>query len=302
MNFNQCIVRALPYFPKSLVGFISKRYIAGDNLALAVAKTKEINQKGASATIDYLGEFITEISKVEEMVETYTKTLDAIHDNKLDSTISLKPTSFGYLIDKDVCYQSIYRIVKKAKEYNNLVTIDMENHPLTDFTLDIYEKLKKEFPHHIGTVIQACLKRTWEDAQKISQSHPNYLRLCKGIYVEPETIAYQKTSEIHDSYIKTLDTLFSQKAYVGIATHNNDLIARSLDLIEKHKLSKDQYEFQMLLGVRPALLQKLLKQGHKVRVYVPFGTDWYAYSLRRLKENPSIAGNVMKDLLKIDKL
>lgn len=297
MNFNSLLVRMLPYFPKKFVGLISKRYIAGESLEDAVRKTREINQRGACVTIDYLGEFVRDMATVEEMTKTYSDTLDAIQKNGLDATISLKPTSFGYLFDKEICFQSIYKIVKKAHEYNNRVTIDMENSPLTDFTLEMYDRLRKEFPDSIGTVIQACLKRTLADSQKIAQGGFAHLRLCKGIYIESESIAYRKTEQIHDSYLKALDGLFSQKAYIGIATHNNDLLSRALKLIEKHNLRQDRYEFQMLLGVRPLLLDRLIEKGHKVRVYVPFGTDWYAYSLRRLKENPSIAGNVMKDMI-----
>lgn len=287
----------LTHLPKPLVSLVARRYIAGASLPHAIAKVKFLNAMGAMATIDLLGEAVHDIQQVETTVATYMQVLSAIEQQKLNTTISIKPSNFGYLVNPELCYQSMERIVKCAVECGTSVCIDMEDHTLTSFTFDAYSKLRVQYPQQISTVMQAYLKRSMDDALRLTSQGATNLRLCKGIYIEPEEIAYKGRSQVQENYLKLLDFLFSKGAYVGIATHDNPLVSGAVQLIEKYHLDKKQYEFQMLLGVRPELLHRIIELGHPIRVYVPFGQDWYAYSMRRLKENPSIAGNIIKSFL-----
>jgi proline dehydrogenase len=297
--FNSFVVASLPYVPRPIVGLLAKRYIAGDSLQDAVNTCQHLHKMGAMATIDLLGEQIKDAQKASETVEIYMQIWEAIAQNKLNANISLKPTSYGAIFDAKLCQANISKVVEKAAALGNWLTIDMEDHPYTDLTLYLYETLRKEFPKTVGTVLQAYLMRTYDDAARLSKNgQPTNLRLCKGIYKEPASIAYQKKQDINENYLKVLDLLLSRGAYIGIATHDNFLVDGALRLIEKYKLNKDQYEFQMLLGVRPELRKRLLSQGQPLRIYTPFGKDWYAYSVRRLKENPAIAGNVVRGLLR----
>lgn len=294
---NALVVTTLPYVPKWLVAALSNRYIAGDSLAHAITVCRNLNKLGAMATIDLLGEQIKDADKAADNVTQYFAIWDAIVAHRLDANVSLKPTSFGATFDLDLCQANIRKIVDKAAAAGQWLTIDMEDHPYTDLTLKLYHALRQEFPKNIGTVLQAYLKRTGDDAGQIVKGGPTNLRLCKGIYREPDTIAFKDKRTINANYLTTLELLLAQGAYVGIATHDDILVNGALQLIQKYKLPREQYEFQMLLGVRPELRDRLLKLGHRLRIYVPFGKDWYAYSLRRLKENPSIAGSVIRGLL-----
>lgn len=295
--FNTIIIKTLPFVPKFMVGLVSKRYIAGETQEKAIEQIRKLNQVGAMATVDLLGEFVEDEKKVEETVKIYLGLLDAIAKEKLDSNVSIKPTSLGALFDKDLCFESIKKIVKKANELGNFVRIDMEDHPWTDFTLESYEKLREEFPENVGTVLQSYMKRTVSDVDNLSKEKKTNLRICKGIYIEPEEIAYKDGKEINQSYLDAIDMIFTRKSYAGIATHDDALIKGALELIEKHKLESHEYEFQMLLGVKPYLIKRFVEKGHRIRIYVPYGRDWYAYSMRRLKENPTIAGHVVKDFI-----
>jgi len=207
------------------------------------------------------------------------------------------------LLDKEKAYENIREIVKKAAEYNNFVRIDMEDSQCTDMEIELYSRLKTEFPENVGLVFQAYLKRTLDDLKMLYErfhkdgAHNNY-RLCKGIYVEPAEIAYKDKEEIRKHYLEDLEFLLSHGEYVGIATHDKYLVDEAYKLIEKYKVDKDMYEFQMLYGVTPDLRKSIVAKGHKMRVYVPFGEDWFGYSTRRLKENPKIAGDIVKALFK----
>ena len=291
---DQMIVWSLPLVPKPIVRFFSKIYIAGSTLEDGVKKVKELNAKGIMATMDLLGEFSKEEAICKQAADSYIEMLHTIDREKLDSNVSLKPTHMGLLISKEFCYQNIRRIVQEAQKLNNFVRIDMEDHTTTDDTIDIYLKLKEEFGNqHVGTVIQAYLRRTIDDINKLI-AHQANLRLCKGIYVEPKEIAFKDMAIINESYKYNLDKLLSNGCYTGIATHDEKLIYHALTVIDRLKLKKEDYEFQMLLGVQEQLRDILVKAGHRLRVYVPFGKDWYGYSTRRLKENPRMAGYVFK--------
>ncbi len=268
-------------------------YIAGENISTAIQKCRALNKIGAMCTIDHLGESVSDEGTVRKTVDIYLRVLEEISQEKLDSNISIKPTSFGALLSQDNCLENIRKVVKKAHELGNFVRIDMEDHPYTDMTLKAYEELRREFPNSVGVVLQSYLKRTKEDADKLSQGTKANFRLCKGIYNESEKIAY-KGIQINENFLETLDLMFSRSAYVGIATHDDKLVDGALKLIEKHQLTKEQYEFQMLLGVRSSLRDQIIAQGHRMRIYLPFGGDWHAYTMRRFKENPDIVGSVLK--------
>ena len=292
--FNKLIIVTLPLVPKFLVYVFAKKYIAGPDLEDAVKLITEFNSKGISATIDLLGEEIKNREEALQVVASYREVLAAIVAHKLDSNISIKPTHLGLKIDKEFCYQNILDLVLEAKKNNNFVRIDMEDHTCTSDTIDVYLRLHKDF-QNVGVVIQSYLRRTIDDLNLLIR-HKSNLRLCKGIYVETREIAYKDPEIINYNFVYGLEKLLASGCYVGIATHDEKIVWQALSLIDKLKLKKDEYEFQMLLGVDEQLRNIIVSAGHRLRVYVPFGKKWYAYSVRRLKENPSIARNVIKNI------
>ena len=300
MWFNKLVASILPLMPKNLVWVFSKRYIAGKTIDDAVRISRSLNSEGYMVTIDLLGEFITELSEATANKEKYLEIIEEIQKNKIDGNYSLKPTMFGLLIDKEVCYQNIREIVKKAVEFKNFVRIDMEDSQCVDLEIELFRKLKAEFPKNVGLVFQAYMRRTLDDMKSLldlhSKKNPLNFRLCKGIYVEPESIAYKKYEEINEHYLEDLEFIFKEGIYPGIATHDTKLVEGAYKLIEKYKVPKNKYEFQMLYGVTPSLRKSIIDKGHRLRVYVPFGEDWFAYSTRRLKENPKMAQEIMKAL------
>jgi len=293
--FDKLIVWGIPFVPKPIVGYFSKSYISGPDLQDAVRKVKELNAKGMMATMDLLGEEISRKEQATEAAEEYKRMLKTIHEEQLDSNVSVKPTHMGLSLDAEFCYQSIRGIIEVAKSYNNFVRIDMEDRHTTTQTIDMFLRLKKEFKGHVGTVIQAYLRRTSADINRLIEEKAN-LRFCKGIYVEPRQDAYKDMPIVNENYKFNLEKLLANKCYVGIATHDEILVWHALSVIEKLKLKKEEYEFQMLLGVDEELRDIIVASGHRLRVYVPYGKDWYAYSTRRLKENPRMARMVLKKL------
>jgi len=295
---NEMIANMMPYMPKSLVGFFAKRYVAGALPEDAYRLTKELNAAGAVGTIDLLGEFTEDPEKARFTVDMYKSVLDVIAKDNLGSNISIKPTALGALLTMDFCTENITELVSYGYSKNIFVRIDMENNPYTDYTVDLYIDLANKMKGSCGTVLQACMKRTLSDIEKVAaNTEQANIRLCKGIYREPEDIAYLDRKRVQQNYLESLDLLFEKGAYVGIATHDDVLINGAYDLIKKHGLTKEQYEFQMLLGVRSELRKKLLNDGHKLRIYTPFGEDWLPYSIRRLQENPAIVGSAIKGFL-----
>lgn len=294
---NKMISNILPYMPKKLVWQFSKGYIAGETIDDAIAAGKQLNSQGIETTIDVLGEFIKTLEEAEANKHEYLDVIEASVKSGVRGGFSLKPTSFGLLIDKDACYRHIREIVVKAAGYDNFIRIDMEDSPCTDMEISLYRKLQEEFPNTVGLVVQAYLKRTLDDIKKLNEINsevPLNFRLCKGIYVEPAEIAYKGYNEVNEHYLRDLEYMFANKMYVGIATHDKRLIDQILHLIERYKVPKDMYEFQMLYGVTPGLRKMLKDQGHLIRVYVPFGRQWFGYSTRRLKENPQMASTIIK--------
>jgi len=290
----------LPYMPKKFVWIFSKRYIAGKKIGDAIRVSKDLNRQGIKVTIDLLGENITKLSEAEQNKIEYLDIIDTFVKEKIDGNFSLKPTSFGLLIDKDVCYENIKEIVQKAVSYHNFIKIDMEDSQCVDLEIELFRKLKAEFPESVGLVLQAYMKRTRKDLENMldlnSKAIPVNYRLCKGIYVEPAEIAYKKYNEINQHFLEDLEFIFQHRIYPGIATHDKPLVEGAYKLIEKYKVPKNMYEFQMLYGVTPDLRKSIVDKGHNMRVYVPFGEQWFAYSTRRLKENPKMAMLIIKAL------
>ena len=293
---NKLFVLMLPLVPKIIIGFFSKKYIAGPTLQHAIEKIKELNSYGIMATIDILGEEIDQKDDARHVVQEYLDVLEAIDKNQLNSNISIKPTHLGLKIDKALCHNNIRVILQEAKKYNNFVRIDMEDHTCTSDTLEIFFSLKKEFDN-VGVVIQSYLRRTMDDLQPLVNEKAN-LRLCKGIYLEPKNLAYKDPAVVNYNFNYALEKLLSNDCYVGIATHDEKLIWFALSLIDRLHLHNNKYEFQMLLGVTEELRDLLVTAGHRMRVYVPFGEHWHAYSMRRLKENPNIAVSITKNIFK----
>lgn len=295
---DKLVVWSLPFVPKPIVGYFSKNYIAGSTLEDAVRVVKELNTKGMMATIDLLGEEVSEKEPAMKAVDMYKNILNMIKQENLDANVSVKPTQMGLKVDKEFCFEMIKSLVQLAKELNSFVRIDMEDRTTTSETLDIYLRLKEEYAGHVGTVIQAYLRRTSEDVRTLIRHNAN-LRLCKGIYNEPRDAAYKQMPIINENFKYNLEELLGSSCYVGIATHDEILVWHGIKTVEKLGLNKNQYEFQMLLGVDEKLREIILKAGHRLRVYVPFGRDWYPYSTRRLKENPKMAGYVFKAIFGI---
>jgi proline dehydrogenase len=295
--FDKMVVWGLPFVPKPIVGYFSKNYIAGSTLDDAIRVVKKLNSKGMMATMDLLGEEITRKEQAISAANEYKEILKRIHSEKLDSNISLKPTHMGLNLSKELCYENIKSIIETAKKYNNFVRIDMEDRTTTTDTIEMYLQLKSEFEGYVGTVIQAYLRRTSEDINQLINENAN-LRLCKGIYVETRKDAYRDMKLINENFKFNLEKLLTHKCYTGIATHDEELVWHALKTIEKLKRKKKEYEFQMLLGVDEELREIIVNAGHRLRVYVPYGKDWYAYSTRRLKENPKMAGYVLKKIFR----
>jgi proline dehydrogenase len=292
--FNSLIVSTVQVLPKPVVGFFSKKYIAGETIEDAVNYVKKLNSKGIYATMDVLGESIKNKSEALDAKNKAMEVLNVIQKHHLLSNLSIKPTQMGLAIDENFAYEQVKELVEKAKAINNFVRIDMEDSPYTDATFRLFKRLKEEFSN-VGVVVQSYLKRTCSDVENLNQLGTNY-RLCKGIYIEPYSIAYREKQEVRDNFMKVLEMMFRDGNYVGIATHDEYLINASYQLIKKMNIPKDKFEFQMLLGVREDLRDKINRDGYKIRIYVPFGKDWYAYSIRRLKENPQVAGHIFKAL------
>jgi proline dehydrogenase len=300
MWFNKMVAAILPFMPKSVVWVFSKRYIAGKTTDDAIKVSRSLNEEGYMVTIDLLGEFITRLEQAEDNKNKYLEIIDEIEKHGINGNYSLKPTMFGLLIDKEEAYNKIREIVKKASGFNNFVRIDMEDSQCVDLEIELFRKLKKEFPKNVGLVFQAYLRRTLDDIKDLLDIHSNgspiNYRLCKGIYVEPEKIAFKKYEEINQHFLEDLEFMFENGIYAGIATHDVPLVEGAYKLIEEYKIPKDKYEFQMLYGVTPGLRKSIIEKGHRLRVYVPFGKDWFAYSTRRLKENPKMANDIIKAL------
>jgi proline dehydrogenase len=296
---NRLILSIIQLLPKNLVRPFAMRYIAGETLADAVRTVCALNSKNLMATLDVLGENITTKEESIAAVKECEQVLHTIHENHLNSNLSIKLTQFGLKMDEEFCYSNVKRLLGIASGYDNFVRIDMEDSSTTSPTFKLYERLRSEGSQNVGVVIQANMRRSEEDIRSLIPVKGN-VRLCKGAYLEPERIAFRDKEEIRLNYMKLLKVLLEARCYVGIATHDDYLVTGAYQYIQEMNLKKTDYEFQMLHGVRIKLRDKILADGHRLRVYVPFGRHWYAYSIRRFKENPQIAWYILRALFSRD--
>lgn len=290
---NQLIINLLPLVPKRIVKHFAKTYIAGETIDEAIEKTKEIAKIGGRVTLDVLGEYITSKEQTKKDMKIRHEVIDRIAESNMNITQSIKLTSLGLGLDDIFAFRNTKEIIKHAYENDVFIQFDMEDSPFHDRTIQFYKDLTDKGYDNIGLVFQSYMRRAENDILGLVDYKPK-LRLTKGIYVEPENIAFKDFKEINDSYKRLLDIILDNKMYVGIATHDDELINYSRDQIIERGLRSDDYEFQMLLGVREDKRDELIGAGHPLRVYISFGKDWYGYSLRRFKENPKVAGHVFK--------
>ena len=291
---NKLVVSTIPAIPRPIVRHFAGRYIAGETIQDAIRCVRQLNSEGVCATLDVLGEDITNEDEAAVSRKHSIEVLHTIANERLDSNLSIKLTSLGLKLGKEICSKNVREILTVAKQYGTFVRFDMEDSTCTTDTIEVFQTLQKEFPN-TGIVLQAYMRRSEDDTKNLARNRTNF-RLCKGIYKERPEIAYQGRKEVQDNYIKLLELMLKSKCYVGIATHDSVLIDAAYRLIRETGVKKTEYEFQMLLGVRPELRKRLVGDGHKVRLYVPFGEHWYGYSTRRFKENPEVAGYVFKAL------
>ena len=301
--FKRFLVGFVSILPTQVVWIFSKKYIAGKTLEDALKVSEKLNAENIHVTIDLLGEFQEDKETIEANYRKYVEIIEQADEQNLQTTFSVKPTMFDLLNDFELCYRMVEKLVILAKKNNRMVRLDMEDSRCTDKEIELFLKLREKYPANIGIVIQACLHRTSEDLNLLNKyntkENPINIRLCKGIYVEPEDIAYAGYQSINNHYVRCLDYMIKNGFYCAIATHDGSLVTFANNLIEKNSLTKNQYEFQMLYGVKPKLRNTLVKQGHTVRVYVPFGDKWFSYSIRRLRENPQMTIHILKSLFGI---
>jgi proline dehydrogenase len=290
---DRAIVSLLPAVPRPVVQLFSSRYIAGTTLADAVAVVQRLNAEGKLATIDVLGEEVTRADDARAIADAYRDVFDEIERDHLDSNVSVKLTALGLGLSYDTCRANLEELVRQAAENRNFVRIDMEDSSTTDDTLRLYRELREAGHENLGVVLQARLRRTRDDVRALADLRPN-VRLCKGIYIEPPSIAFTDPEAVRANFVVCLDALLDAGAYVGVATHDEWLIGEALRIVGERGLERGEYELQMLLGIRERRASELVAAGHRLRVYVPFGEQWYAYSLRRLQENPAMAGTIAR--------
>ena len=293
---DRAIARVLPAVPKPVVRRLSDRYIAGPELDDAVETVRALNEAGKKATLDVLGEEVQAAEEAAAIRTEYERAMDVIEAEGLDANVSVKLTGLGLKVDPRLCAESVRALTLKSEEHGRFVRIDMEDSSTTTATLELYRELRAEGHDNLGIVLQAMLRRTLDDVLELADLRPN-VRVCKGIYVEPAEIAYQGDEAIRFNFVETISALWARGAKVAVATHDEILVEKALALIREGGLGPERYEFQLLLGVRENLADELVRGGHTVRVYVPYGQKWYEYSLRRLQENPKIAGYVARDTL-----
>lgn len=293
--FDRLLVSGLPLVPKPVVRRFARPYVAGETLAQAVAQVRSLNGLGAMATLDLLGEEVHDPERARAFTGECVRVLETIEAEGIDSNLSIKPTMFGLEIDEALCHENVERIVARAVELGNFVRIDMEDATTTDATLRIYRDLHGRYGN-VGCVLQSYMRRTLDDIDALPAEGAN-VRLCKGIYIEPRRIAWKGYDTVRHNFVAALDKLLRKGVYVGIATHDEYLVCAADALLDRYGLSRDRYEFQMLLGVDEELRDLLLARGHRLRIYTPYGSEWYAYSVRRLRENPEIAGHVLRAAL-----
>ena len=278
---------------------LSHRFVAGTELEDVLQATKEVNSAGCSVSMDNLGENVTRIEEAHHTADLYHRLLDEIQARKLDANVSVKLTSLGLDVEEKLARDLTHSLVEHAARINNFVRIDMEGSPYTQRTLDFVHDLHSQDRHrgHVGAVMQAYMRRSERDVEQLLQERIR-IRLCKGAYKEPAELAFQKMAEVNENYIRLMKMLLKSGVYHGIATHDEKMIAATMEFAKAEKIPPDAFEFQMLYGIRRDLQRKLVEDGWRMRVYIPFGSEWYPYFMRRLAERPANALFVLKNLLK----
>ena len=294
---NKSIATIMPYLPKWFAKPFAKPYVAGEDIQSVIEIVKKLNNNGFSTTIDILGEHVHSETEANNVLNQYTKLIQSISKNSLDSTISIKLTHLGLSLNEELAKKNILELAHYGNKDNIGITIDMENSIYTSITLDLF---KEALAIHdgFGAVIQAYLYRSIEDLKKLDSPKLN-LRICKGIYKESPDLALNDRVKINENYILLVETILKGKGYACIATHDLELINQIEKFIEKNEISHDRFEFQVLFGVPMGnKLDELKEKGYKVRIYVPFGEAWFEYSIRRLKENPKIISYIIGNIFK----
>ena len=281
-------------------GFAS-RFVAGETLDTAIEAVRQLNAKGITATLDLLGESVRNESEARESARAYIEMLDRIREKKLDANVSVKLTAMGLDIAEDLCVSNMQNILDRARDHSSFVRLDMESSEYTQKTLDLfYERLYPSYRANVGIVLQSYLYRTSADVEEANKASAR-VRLCKGAYKEPATVAYPDKKDVDESYVRCMRTLLTDGHYPGIATHDEAIVRETKRFARDNDISTDQFEFQMLYGVRRDLQEKLVREGYRMRVYVPFGTQWYPYLMRRLAERPAnvafITGNIVREMV-----
>jgi proline dehydrogenase len=276
---------------------VARRFVAGEELNEAVAAIRRLNSRGITATFDRLGESVTDEREARAAAESYGTLLDAIQQNGIRSNVSLKLTAMGLDLDPEFCYRNVRAVVEKARDLNNFVRIDMEDSNHAQATFDIFYRLHNEFPPHVGIVVQAYLYRTWGDVDELIARKAR-VRLCKGAYNEPPTVAFPEKADVDKNYARLMHKLMMYGTYPALATHDARLITHAQQFAAKQQIGTDRFEFQMLYGIRTQLQDQLAAEGYNMRVYVPYGEQWYPYFMRRLAERPANALFVLGNLVK----
>ncbi len=279
----------------------ASRFVAGETLDTALDAVKQLNAKGITATLDLLGESVHNEAEARESARAYIEMLERIQAGKLNANVSVKLTAMGLDVSEDLCVANMQKILEKAREYSSFVRIDMESSEYTQKTLDLfYERLYPSYRGNVGIVLQSYLYRTSSDVEEANKASAR-VRLCKGAYKEPGTVAYPDKKDVDESYVRCMRSLLTNGHYPGIATHDEAMVRETKRFARESEISADQFEFQMLYGVRRDLQEKLVSEGYRMRVYVPFGTQWYPYLMRRLAERPAnvafITGNIVKEMV-----
>jgi len=316
MGAARLVVWITRLMPRFMVGWVARRYVAGKDIDSCVKVMKDLSSQGACFTVDVLGEEIHNIGEADFFLKEYMRVITAIVENELDANISIKPTAFGLLIDEEIAYSNIEKLLRNAAEHDIFVRLDMEDHRVTQRTIDIVFRMHEKGITNVGTVLQSRLLRTQDDIDAICNKLGGAadFRICKGIYREDSAISHTGYREIVENTNRCIDQIINHGAYVGIATHDHPIIRHSLASLEAKGMGPEVvdprdgcaasrvgkgpgYEFQMLLGVRGDVRRRLSKSGHRTRVYIPYGMRWYEYSMRRLDENPDVAWHIMKSII-----
>lgn len=261
------------------------RFVSGEELEDGLNTVKKVNSEGAIATLDHLGEEVSEPSEAIAATEVYLNALDQIKDNGVDTNVSIKPTQVGLKIDMKLCEQNFAKIIERAKKHDNFVRMDMEGSDCTEDTLEVFKTLRKKYDN-VGIVVQSYLYRTERDVDEVLKLGGR-IRLCKGAYKEPKEIAFPKRQQVDENFVKLMEKMLKSGVYHGIATHDEKLIEKTKQFAQKNNIPKDRFEFQLLYGIRSELGRKLINEGYNVRIYIPFGREWYPYFMRRLAERPA---------------